>query len=372
MSAPTLLETRYRRVLRLLPDGYRASWEEDMVGSMLDARGVDGSDSEAAVLAGLGTPGPAEVFSVLSLAIRARLGAFGATPRQALWGEAARKLALVGLLVAAADVLAGALWDVAVLHHLPSAQFSTYGNAEWLFTGPWRRLLGMAPLLWAPAFVTLVLGRRRTAAALVVVAFVPDLTRTVLDVSGFPGITPSLLTHLAARLLPVLALVAFHESAPAPRVRSWLVALGAATAVLLLPAALLARGDGALPPPTWAQVVFLDWSGVCALAAVAVAAVHLLARRRGHPFGSAGWTLALALVAVIALLQRVVSVADYVRLADHEPGYRVFEVAATVEIVLVAVATVVLAGIARADLPERPGSYDGPAPLQGAGPSVAG
>jgi hypothetical protein len=368
-TAATLLETRYRRVLRLLPPGYRAVWEDDMVGSLLDARGVDGTDTEAAVLAGLGTPGPAEVLSVLWLAVRARLGVFGATPRQLVWGEAARKLALVGLLVAAADVLARALWDVAVLHHLPQAQFSTLANPDWLLTGPWHRLLGTAPLLWVPAFVALVLGRRRVATGLAVLAVLPEVVRTLLDISGFPGQTPSQLGYLVARVLPVVALIAFHERAPAPRRRPWLMALAVATAVLSLPAALLVRGSGPLPPPTWAQLIFLDWAGVCALAAVTVTVVHLLARRRGRPFGSPGWTLALAVVAAVALLQRALSLADYVRLSGEQPAYRVFEVAATLEVVLVAVATVVLAGLARADRPE---SHDGPAPVRGAGPSVAG
>ena len=32
------LEDRYRRVLRLLPGYYRATWEEDMIAAFLDSR----------------------------------------------------------------------------------------------------------------------------------------------------------------------------------------------------------------------------------------------------------------------------------------------------------------------------------------------
>jgi hypothetical protein len=368
-SEPTLLEIRYRRALRMLPEDYRAAWGEDMVTSLLDARGVGDPDPEQDELAGLGKPGPAEVLSVLLLAVRARLGAFGASPRQARWGEAARRVALVGLLVAAADVLARGIWEVAVLHDLPtSLGDASIANPGWLFAGPWRRLLALAPALWAPAFAALVFGRRRTAAALAVLAVLPELLRTALDITGFPGITATLLAFQIARLAPVVALIAFHDGAPAPRPRPWLVALAVATATLLLPAALIDRGPGALPPPTWVQLVFADWAGVCAIAAVTAAVVHLVARRRGHRFGSARWTLALFVITALALLQRGVSVADYVRLSSPEPGgYRVFEVAALVETVLLATVAVVLATLARDDLHE---TRDSPAPMPGAGPSV--
>ena len=35
MSAPSRLEQRYRRVLRLLPAPYRLAWEEEMVATFL-------------------------------------------------------------------------------------------------------------------------------------------------------------------------------------------------------------------------------------------------------------------------------------------------------------------------------------------------
>lgn len=39
MSSP--LERRYRRVLRLLPVGYRHQWEEDMVAAFMEAYSSD-------------------------------------------------------------------------------------------------------------------------------------------------------------------------------------------------------------------------------------------------------------------------------------------------------------------------------------------
>jgi hypothetical protein len=370
VAAPTLLETRYRRVLRVLPADYRAVWEEDMVGSLLDARGVDGSDTDAAVLAGLGTPGPAELLSVVGLAVRVRLGAFGATPRQVLWGEGIRRFALVGLLVAAAVTLSGAVWDPVVEHTRPGGLFPAYTQG-WLVVGPWRALLGAAGLLWLPAFLALVAGRRRTATALAVGALVPDLVGATLSVRDFPAAIATSLAVLVVQAAPVLCLVAFHDAAPPVRPRPWLVALGAAAAFLLLPPALRPAlpSDGTVPAPRWLDLLLLDWVGLCAVAATAATVVHLVARRRGRRFGSHGWTLALGLTAASALLQRLASWAEVLAHQPADPMLHRYLVAAGVQVVLVAGATVVLATLVREELPR---THDGPAPVQGAGPSVAG
>lgn len=353
MTAPTPLETRYRRVLRLLPETYRAAWQDDMVGTLLDTRGVDGSGSDEDQLAGLGRPGVAEVTSIVFTAVRARLGVLGATPRQALWGEAVRRYALVSLLLLASDVLARTFWDLAVRRTLdlivvaPSAP-------DWLATGPWRTALALAGLLWLPAFLALVLDRRVTATVLATTALVPTLVRVVLDLRGTPALAPTLVIHLLVVLLPVAALTAFHHGAPRLPRRPWLLALTVGTGLLVVPASLVQHAAGQLPDPGWARAVLLDWSGVLAIGVAIVGAVHLARRRAGRPFGGAAWTLALALVGIGASAQRAASLLDYLRLSGQLRSAVALVPTGAVELVLVVTVTSVLATVARADLRAQP------------------
>ncbi|HZM75585.1 MAG TPA: hypothetical protein VFC19_07645, partial [Candidatus Limnocylindrales bacterium] len=71
------LEERYRRVLRLLPASYRGVWEEDMVATFLASVATDDRE-EAEYLADFGRPSWPEVFSIVALAIRLRIGSAGA------------------------------------------------------------------------------------------------------------------------------------------------------------------------------------------------------------------------------------------------------------------------------------------------------
>ncbi|MBE1582663.1 hypothetical protein ACFPOI_60465 [Nonomuraea angiospora] len=70
----TLLEQRYRSVLRLLPASYRAEREEEMVDAFMEMYG-DAPDEI--------NPRPpwSEIASVLALSVRIRLGAAGSAPR---------------------------------------------------------------------------------------------------------------------------------------------------------------------------------------------------------------------------------------------------------------------------------------------------
>jgi hypothetical protein len=364
-TAPSQLESRYRRLLRLLPERYRDAWAEDMVTALLDARGVDGSGSDQDLLAGVGRLGPGEVASVVSLAVRVRLGAHGASADQVLWGGAVRRFALLGLLVAAAGSLAPALWELT--HGRWLTLFPVY--ADWLLAGPWRSVLGAAPLLWVPAFLALVAGHRRLGTALAVLALVPDTLRAVLEVQTFPSVAPTRLLVLVLHVLPVLALVAFHDRAPRPAARPWLTALAITSAALLVPAWTTDRW----PDPVgarWLTSVLLDWAGVWALVAATTGLVHLRARASGHPFGRPVWTLALALACAAATLQRAVFVADLVRGSNGFSGYRSLLVSGLVELALVTGVAVVLATLARADLRAGRENDDGPAPVRGTGPSV--
>ena len=60
----SVLEDRYRRVLRALPAAYRARWEEEMVATFLASMATDDPD-EAEYLGDYGRPSWSEVASVM-------------------------------------------------------------------------------------------------------------------------------------------------------------------------------------------------------------------------------------------------------------------------------------------------------------------
>src|SRR5712691_13419723 len=66
------LEVRYRSLLRVLPAGYRETWEEEMVATFLESMATDDPD-RAGYLADFGRPSWSEVASVLALAVQLRL-----------------------------------------------------------------------------------------------------------------------------------------------------------------------------------------------------------------------------------------------------------------------------------------------------------
>ncbi|MFD0747083.1 hypothetical protein ACFQ1L_38695 [Phytohabitans flavus] len=115
------LEERYRTVLRLLPAGYRARWENEMVAVLLESMERDDPE-EAEFVRDYGRPSWSEVGSVAALALRLRLGGAG-TPRSLTWGAAVRLAVLMALLAHAVAGTVGAglrLWLAGALPGCPS------------------------------------------------------------------------------------------------------------------------------------------------------------------------------------------------------------------------------------------------------------
>ncbi|MDH6605342.1 hypothetical protein M2164_000977 [Streptomyces sp. SAI-208] len=166
----TLLETRYRAVLRLLPAYYRREREEEMVETYL--WDVDQETQEQS------RPTLGEVASIVALAVRSRLGAPAAPRRYAVLGSAVRLFALFAVLLQAAsavvDRVLGLTWA------------STRGGRQWdMFTdgfaghGAWAGAGAVVqwflPLLWTVAYFALLRDHRRLAQVSSLVAAVPTL-----------------------------------------------------------------------------------------------------------------------------------------------------------------------------------------------------
>lgn len=289
VEPPSRLERDYRRVLRVLPHGYRQQWEDDMVGALLDAEqaaaaravAAEGPERQAEEreIALLQRPPATEVAAVVALAVRLHLAAPatpGASASGRLWGDAVRRVALVGLLAAAGPALLSAV--TSLYSPLPAevvAAGYTRGDA---LTSAVLSLVSVA------AFAFLVTGRSRTAAVLAVVTTAPLLRQPLETLAHAWRLPPSTLLETACWLLvllaPLVALLAWRADAPRPSWR-WLPALPVAAVLGLVPW-LLWRAAGVLVAP--------DPAGSLCLGAAACAVVAL--RRRDASWMRSAWLLA--------------------------------------------------------------------------------
>lgn len=340
----TALERRYRRLLRVLPPAYRAAWEEEMVTTFLEGMRADDPE-RAEYLADYGRPSVTETASVLALAVRLRLPAArmlrgdGVSARDVVWGDAVRLAALVAMLVhasSAASTLLTGLW--------------LSGRAPWLgaqppesdfvLHDPWFRAAGLTAVLWLPAYLALVTGQRRVGQILA--ALTVTTSAAVLVLNPFQPFTASGFAFVLAGILTLLALAGFHRDAPPIRHRPWLIALPVALAAEAGLALLnLAVGVDTVP--------LLDPPAIYCAAAV-VAAWALLGPRRATP---AYRTLALGLLASVALAVRVLTLVDYAWYAPPAQRGSLLAFGAVEAVALAVVAVASMAATARS-LRRRP------------------
>lgn len=295
----SLLEDRYRRVLRLLPTPYRLAWEEDMVATFLQAAyAADPDDPEGVEL---GRPDAAEMSSVAALAVRLRLGGPGAAPRYQLWGDAVRRLALVGLLANAVLAIVGVILEVWITLRLPG--ISVPADAVLGYPTRWHALWGLTALLWLPAYLSVVYGHFGTARVLAAAAFAPRLITVSIALASDAGaFTASATYSLLFEAIGVLALAAFHNGAPQVNTKPWLIALPAGVVGIF---ALLLLSQ----PPT-DHYVLLDLPALWCLGVTAAAVAHLIMAARGPGQRAPAWSLALAVLAAAALGLRIVTLVD--------------------------------------------------------------
>jgi hypothetical protein len=320
------LEQRYRRVLRLLPGYYRDTWEQDMVTAFLDSWLTGDPDEDQAVLE-FCKPSWPEVASVAGLAARLYLGGAGAPRRYFAWGQAVRGAVL-------AVLLANAVWGLGQLVLFARSRHLI----GWLpppAGGLWSTVSYAVGYAWIVVFVAVVLGDYRIARVIGVLAVAAELAVVLhgqlagLLLSPFASWARWVLIDLA----PVLAMAAFHRDAPPAARRPWLLALPAFYLLVSVP--LLAAeltGHSAWVP---------DNPGLCCLLVALLCLAHAPTARSARA-GKGVWSLTLVLLAALAALNRITSLAVY----RHDP--HLIKVGLAELLILAAAAALVAPDAARA------------------------
>jgi hypothetical protein len=287
----TLLETRYRTVLRLLPAYYRRAREEEMVETYLWDVDPETQDQSRPTLG--------EVASIAALALRSRLGAVGAPRPYDRVGSAVRLFALFAVLLQAAS---------AVVDRVLSLTWaSTNGPTQWnIFVSDFTArglpttVVTVAewtlPLLCAVGFFALLHDRRRLARASVLIAALPTLWPFLAPLVTTWGPPEPAYATAAALLawLPALALcAAYHRDAPpaslpfgSPGIVFLACCVVMGASVVLLPTV----ADAVWAPATCFAVGALGW---------------LLWRTRRRDESTTGGGVALAVLGLLLLVMRV-------------------------------------------------------------------
>ena len=290
----SVLEDRYRTVLRVLPASYRAVWEEEMVSTFLDStRTGDPDDDE--FIAEYGRPSLTEVASVATLAVRVRLDSPTAAPRIIIGGQAVRVVALVGLLINSVALPAAIVqhWWITTGMPLPASTQAAFEANPPVDTAAGIDVFGV---LWIAAYVAVLAGEYRTAKLLAVVALVPSAARAIEMTVNRPDVPSSdavtIWCDLQIYVLLVAALAVFHRHSPSPSRRPWLIALAA---VVLCVGPLV----GVLPVLQPVDQSWLDWAGLVCLVWLVAALVPRVTR-------SLGSATVVALLALPVLALRLV------------------------------------------------------------------
>ncbi|MCT9932745.1 hypothetical protein N5079_21305 [Planotetraspora sp. A-T 1434] len=338
MTGMSLLEERYRRVLRLLPASYRTAREDEMVSAFLEgSEGVMDDDNPR--------PRWSEIASVAALSVRVRLGGIGAAPRFYAWGETVRLVALLGLAFQAAlgcATLGSELQGYGLLgpaHPDYSAFLGDPGSGERL----WHVMRLASDLLGPAAFVALALGRVRIAKA----AALLGLASAVYDVASALAPLDVMLRSMAPSLLmllvPVLALLAgFHRDAPVARHPLWAAAVPLVAGCLLY-GMLTVLASMSLAPlidvRVWPWI--WPWMAPAGLACLALLLASVAWAGRARRAGRAGRRPSVPLALAILIVPVLLAMAASLNLGAVDPFSRTMTV-----VIIAQLAALVVCGIA--------------------------
>ena len=328
----TLLEARYRSVLRLLPAYYRREREEEMVETYLWDMDRDTQDQSRPTLG--------EVASIAALAVRSRLGAPGAPHRYVLLGSAVRLFALFAVLIQAAaavvDLVIELTWAISrggAGRHLFLSQFTDRGILEAVVTAAqW-----ILPLLWTVPYFALLHDRRRLAQVSALLAALPSLWPLLGPLTGaLVPADPAFATAFALLAwLPALALcAAHHRDAPPAR-------LPAGSPGLVFMTGCVVTGGSVVILPAMAD---LAWAPASCFV-VGALGLLLWQARRGEA-AMPGATLALAALGLVILAVRIAALYPWL----HVPVPALYLVGGLVQTAALALLIVALAVVGRRDL----------------------
>jgi hypothetical protein len=331
----TLLEARYRAVLRLLPAYYRREREEEMVETYLWDIDRDTQDQSRPTLG--------EVASVAALAVRSRLGAPGAPHRYATLGSAVRLFALSAILLQAASAVVELVLEVTWAasrggtgRHLLLSEFTDHGvRAAVITAAQW-----FLPLLWAAAYFALLHDRRRLARTCALIAALPSLWPLLgsLVSDMVPADPLFAVTFALFAWLPALALcAAHHRDAPPAR-----LPVGSPGLVFMASCVLMGASTVMLP-----ALPDLAWAPANCFLVGALGWLVWQARRRDG--ASSGGAFALAALGLLVLAVRIVSLYPWLHVSV--PG--AFVGGALGQAAALALLIVALAVVGRRDLTTR-------------------
>lgn len=284
------LDSRYGRMLGLLPSAYRERRAEEMLGMLLD-----GADE------GQRWPRPAEVASVAGLAVRLRTGAAGGSDRAWAFGEVLQRLALAGLIVQAL------YYAIQVADNVVS--YASAQGPGWSASATWMTVLVTGEsVLPAAALVCLVRGRIRTGRILAVLSTVLVCVAAGVgwaDAGVFGGFfLGEVLVWIVSSLLGTFVcttavLFGFHRDAPTAAAASgpWLKILAVSLPLVLgCTGAAQFLGDHGI---SWAQWVAIAAGLLVSPIVPAVAVLAGLSRTRRPVVWSSG--LLLLSVPIVAV-----------------------------------------------------------------------
>jgi hypothetical protein len=165
---------------------------------------------------------------------------------------------------------------------------------------------------WIVIFVMLAAGHYRTARVLAALAIIPGLV--ALLQAQLTGIMPAPFGSWAwwvlLNLVPVLAMIAFHQDAPPAARRPWLLALPAGYLLVYGPLlALQATGNVAWVP---------DVPGLCCILVALACLAYAPRAWSRQSAGSGVWSLTLTLLAAVAGAYRI----DWEPFAAFPPSAR--------------------------------------------------
>lgn len=331
----TLLETRYRAVLRLLPAYYRREREEEMVETYLWDVDPDVQDQSRPTLG--------EVASIAALAVRSRLGAGGAPRRYAVLGSAVRLFALFAVLLQAASALVDRILSLTWATTLGASQWNIFVGdftGHGVLAGAVAVARWVLPLLWTVAYFALLRDHRRLARVSALVAAVPTLLPLVqiwtLDIA------PSDSAYIVAAALlawsSALTLCASHHRDAPP------AALPAGTPGLVLAASCVLMGGSVVALPDGVDTA---WALVTCYLVAAVAWL-LYRARSADRVPVAGGAAALAALGLLLLVVRITAVYPWL---DVLPG--TLRVGVLAQVAALVVLTAALAVVSGRDLLSR-------------------